>query len=203
LPYFIAASLLSGGELDNASLRYRELPLSTDSARKLLPEFIRFEQGMHFRSEFLTKVDGGSMYYSMEARSPLLDQELWEFAARLPFSIRLRGLVLKAILRKIADRRLGLAISRRRKTGFTIPVESYLSGSWSDELFSLESGTLLEDQGWIGRGALSRHLALLKSKKIGVAAQLWRLVVLERWLRREKSARRSSTPSHIGVGPTG
>lgn len=193
LPYFVGASLLRGGELENASLRYRELPLSVDSARRLLPEFIRYEQDMHFRSEFLTKVDGGSMYHSIEARSPLLDQELWEFAARLPFGVRLHGLVLKAILRKIADRRLGVAISRRRKTGFTIPVESYLSGSWSDELFGLESGTLLEDQGWVGKGALGRHLARLKAGEIGVAPQLWRLLVLERWLRRESSAGR---PTH-------
>lgn len=193
LPYFVGASLLSGGKLDNASLRYRELPQSVDSGRRLLPEFLRFEQGMHFRSEFLTKVDGGSMYHSIEARSPLLDQELWEFAARLPFHVRLRGLVLKAILRKIADRRVGAAISRRRKTGFTVPVESYLSGSWSDELFSLESGSLLEDRGWVGKGALGRHLELLRSKKIGVAAQLWRLVVLERWLRREQSVGRSTS----------
>lgn len=188
LPYFISASLLASGELDQVPLRYRELPLSTDSAKKLLPEFLRFEQDMHFRSEFLTKVDGGSMYHSIEARSPLLDQELWEFAARLPFRVRLRGLALKAILRKIADRRLGRATSRRKKTGFTIPVESYLSGSWADEFFSLESGTLLEDQGWIGSGALGRHLALIRSGQIGVAPQLWRLLVLERWLRREKSA---------------
>jgi len=54
---------------------------------------------MHFLSEFLPKVDSGTMHYSLEARSPFLDQKIWEFGAALPANISLREGRLKAVLR--------------------------------------------------------------------------------------------------------
>ena len=46
---------------------------------------------MWFVSEFMTKVDGATMYHALEARSPFLDHTIWDFAASLPFELRLRG----------------------------------------------------------------------------------------------------------------
>jgi asparagine synthase (glutamine-hydrolysing) len=70
------------------------------------------------------------MHHSLEARSPFLDQKLWEFAASLPYDVRLSGGRLKAILRELARRKIGDRVARGRKRGFGIPVGRWLVGRW-------------------------------------------------------------------------
>jgi len=73
-----------GDLLRDGSVAHRQQPSSFQSARRLVADVLQFHRRMHFTSEFMTKVDGGTMAYSLEARSPFLDQALWEFAATLP-----------------------------------------------------------------------------------------------------------------------
>ncbi|HXJ39249.1 MAG TPA: asparagine synthase (glutamine-hydrolyzing), partial [Bryobacteraceae bacterium] len=103
LPYYTGRL---GQRLAGLELAQRTIPLSAQSARKLLEEFLDYQQRMWFVAEFMTKVDGATMYYGLEARSPFLDHKLWEFAAAIPQDVRLRGGVLKAILREIVSRRI-------------------------------------------------------------------------------------------------
>lgn len=51
----------------------------------------QFHRRMHLTSEFITRVNGGTMYYSLEARAPFLDQSMWEFVARLSPRFIFRG----------------------------------------------------------------------------------------------------------------
>jgi asparagine synthase (glutamine-hydrolysing) len=55
--------------------------------------------------DILTKVDRMSMAVSLEAREPLLDHRLLEFAASVPVSLKLRDGRGKYLLRKALDRR--------------------------------------------------------------------------------------------------
>jgi asparagine synthase (glutamine-hydrolysing) len=181
LPYYERGGML-GDRLTAHTLQQRQLAGSPHSARRLMAEFLRYQQRMWFASEFLTKVDGGSMHYSLEARSPFLDHRLWELAASLPYQLRLRNGTLKAILREIVRRRVGPQIARRTKQGFTIPVEQWLLSRWRSELDALAGGALLEQQRWIRPGSLS--VAVAQAFHLGRAPrQLWFLVTLERWLR--------------------
>jgi asparagine synthase (glutamine-hydrolysing) len=124
------------------------------------------------------------MFFGLEARSPFLDQELWEFAAALPFHIRLRHCTLKAILREIARRRIDERVATNRKRGFTIPVEEWLTGRWRNAVAGTMHDSLLGKQGWIDSKAMSKWLA--ESTRVGKAPkQLWYLFVLESWLRNE------------------
>ena len=52
--------------------------------------------GLVLLVSILTKVDGATMHYGLEARSPFLDHILWEFASSLPFGLRLRYGYLKS-----------------------------------------------------------------------------------------------------------
>jgi asparagine synthase (glutamine-hydrolysing) len=151
----------------------------------LLGDVFQFHRRMHFTSEFLTKVDGGTMYYSLEARAPFLDQTIWEFAAKLPASIHFHGGRLKAVLREIARRHAGPEVAFRRKQGFTIPVEKWLATKWSDRLEDLKGGTLLAQEGWMNASALSAAVdeALTHGE---ISKQLWHTLVFEHWLRRNK-----------------
>jgi asparagine synthase (glutamine-hydrolysing) len=187
LPYFERRAIL-GERLAGRQLAQRQIPHSLESARQLLSDVFGYHRRMHFLSEFMPKVDGGAMHYAIEARAPFLDHKLWEFAAALPPGIRFHGRRLKAVLREIARRRVGPEVAFRKKQGFTVPVESWLAGRWSGLLGGLREPTLLEAAGWIRRGSLDAPLRHAAEKQL-VPVQLWRLLVLEHWLKKESNAR--------------
>jgi asparagine synthase (glutamine-hydrolysing) len=170
-------------DTQSVSSRYHWNP---DSARNLLREFLDYEHHTRFTGEYMTKVDGATMHYALEARAPFLDQELWNFAARLPFSIRLHGNQLKAILREIARRHIGPALSQAPKQGFTIPVGPWMVRGWRELCEDLFHSSRLASQGWIDGANLQR--AFRQAIGEGRASdQLWYLAVLESWLRAEES----------------
>lgn len=195
LPLYRRTGML-GQRLRDVNIEQRSIAWSIQSARNLLTEFLRYDRGMRFVGEYLTKVDGATMHESLEARSPFLDHKLWEFASSLPFDLRLRGGRLKPILRELARRRIGEKVARGRKRGFYIPVQRWLVGRWRDPVMESFRYSLLEKEGWINsRAAVSQ---LEEASRRGLAPnQLWYLFVLESWLRRErceKFDRRTSTP---------
>jgi asparagine synthase (glutamine-hydrolysing) len=191
LPYYEQHGML-GDKLAGLQLEQRRIPPSTNSAKNLLSELLRYQQKMWFVSEFMTKVDGGTMYHALEARSPFLDHKLWDFAARLPYSLRLHGGTLKAILREIVRRRVGPDVAARKKQGFTIPVERWLAGPWAGALDSIAGKSWLQQQGWIRSGAVESEVRAVQAAG-RAPAQLWFLVALEGWLRRNE---RAGAPPH-------
>jgi asparagine synthase (glutamine-hydrolysing) len=181
LPGYYRDALL-GERLNGASIQARQIPWSPHAARRVLTEFLAFDYRTRFVGEYLTKVDGASMHYALEARSPFLDQDLWEFAATLPYGHRLRGRTLKAILRQIAGKRIGPRVAGGKKRGFGIPVQSWVAGEWSKTVEDHFQDSILAKQGWIDSGAVLRLLE--KSKQTGRAPnRLWYLFVLESWMR--------------------
>jgi asparagine synthase (glutamine-hydrolysing) len=160
-------------------------PWSATSARRVLAEYLEHDRSTQFVSEYLVKVDGASMYFGLEARSPFLDQSLWEFASALPFETRLRGGVLKAILRELANRHIGPQVAYARKQGFTVPVEVWMGQRWRDRVATSLSESLLVEQGWIDGAALRQEVAMAR-RRGRASRRLWYLWVLEEWLRTER-----------------
>ena len=181
LPYYERAGML-GERLSGRQMSHRQIADSFDSGRELMRDFLGYELRTRFLAEYMTKVDGGAMYYSIEARSPFLDQCMWEHAASLPIEMRLRGNELKAILRALVRRNVGPQVASRKKQGFTVPVENWLANGWRPQLDALVEDPLLEQQGWMRKGELAG--AVSRAIEQGRApVQLWTLVVLENWLR--------------------
>ncbi len=180
LPY-LEEHGITGKRLEGVHLPLHQLTPSTASARRILFDVLGLHYKLHFLSEFMVKVDGATMHHSLEARSPFLDQKLWEFAAALPPSIRFHGGALKAILREIVRRRVGRGVAERRKQGFTVPVERWLAGRWSGALDVLSGRTQLEADGWIRPGSLENPIREARQRG-RVPTQLWYLLILEHWL---------------------
>ncbi|HST20004.1 MAG TPA: asparagine synthase (glutamine-hydrolyzing) [Blastocatellia bacterium] len=184
LPMYRSNRLL-GERLIDATIDQRAIPWSPDSARELLTEFLIHDRRTRFTGEYLPKVDGATMHHSIEARSPFLDQKLWEFASALPFSLRLKGGNLKAILRELARRKIGERVASGRKRGFGIPVQRWLAGRWRSAVEDSFRDSLLEREGWLRSDAILVQLE--KAAQQGWASnQLWYSFVLETWLRRER-----------------
>jgi asparagine synthase (glutamine-hydrolysing) len=184
LPEYFRDGLL-GERLRGAAIEARQIPWSLDSARRVLTEFLAFDFGTRFVGEYLTKVDGASMHYALEARSPFLDQDLWEFAAALPYAVRLRGRALKAVLRELARRRISPRVAAGRKRGFGIPVQRWIADRWSGAVEERFRDPVLAKEGWIDGEGVSRLIH--RSKRAGRAPnRLWYLFVLESWLRQQQ-----------------
>lgn len=184
-----------GERLENVVIKHRLTAWSPDSARRVLSDFLQHDRHGRFVGEYLPKVDGATMRYALEARSPFLDQELWEFAARLPFDLRLRHGQLKAVLRELARRKVGERVARGRKRGFSIPVQRWIAGRWRSRVEETLRDSLLEREGWIRTEQTLQQLE--RAARAGFAPkQLWYIYVLETWLRfeRERAAVRRREP---------
>jgi asparagine synthase (glutamine-hydrolysing) len=177
-----------GERFNRVSVSHRDIAWSNESGRNVLAEFLEYDRAGRFVGEYMTKVDGATMFHSLEARSPFLDQDLWEFAASLSFELRLKGGRLKSVLRELARRKLGEQVASGRKRGFSIPVQRWLVGRWRKNLTELLRSSLLEREGVIDAGAVLARLDVAASR--GWAPnQLWYIFVLESWLRHEEDSR--------------
>src|SRR5439155_24321793 len=88
--------------------------------------------------DILTKVDRMSMAHSLEARVPLLDHPLVEFACELPVGLRMRGDQTKYLFRRVLRGRVPDEVLTRPKQGFAVPLRSWfgerLPGFFRDRL---------------------------------------------------------------------
>ncbi|WP_306532895.1 asparagine synthase (glutamine-hydrolyzing) [Geobacter sp.] len=141
------------------------------------------EQGMRLDAlytlpdDYLQKVDVASMLFSLESRDPLLDQDLVEWAMKLPLEWKLRGGTSKYLLRKLAYRYVPRQILDRPKQGFGVPIDLWLRGplrSWAEER--------LHDKGLFSKLPLDQDvvLALWEMHSLGrrnVHPLLWAILM--------------------------
>ncbi|MFY1691538.1 asparagine synthase (glutamine-hydrolyzing) [Plantactinospora sp. WMMB782] len=130
----------------------------------------------------LPKVDISTMANSLEARSPLLDHHLMEWAAHLPTRFKLRGSTTKYLLKRAVAPWLPAGIVDRPKMGFGVPLGRWFRG----ELRDLSWG-LLTDQTARSRGLFRPEAvtALLERHDRGddESHRIWALVQFELWHR--------------------
>jgi asparagine synthase (glutamine-hydrolysing) len=192
LPMYQTQGLL-GERLAGATLEQRAIDWSHAAGRHVLADFLEYDRHMRFAGEYLVKVDGATMHYALEARSPFLDQEVWEFAASLPFDLRLRRARSKAVLRELARRHLGQRVAGGRKRGFGVPVQRWIAGRWRAPVEEMLRDSVLEREGWIRSAPVLAQLETA-SRKGWAPKQLWYIFVLESWLRHERSGSQQQQP---------
>lgn len=132
--------------------------------------------------DILTKVDRTSMAVSLEAREPLLDHRLIEFAASLPDSLRIRGGQGKWLMKQTMKRYLPDHILFRPKQGFVTPIADWLRGPLADNAMTIGNASALGRTGWFERGQIR---ILAKEHISGISdhsRQLWQLLMLEKSL---------------------
>jgi asparagine synthase (glutamine-hydrolysing) len=134
--------------------------------------------------DILAKVDRASMAVGLEARVPLLDHRLVEFAWALPRRVKLRGGTTKWLLRQVLYRHVPPALVERPKMGFAVPLAEWLRGplrDWAETLLGEERmrAAGLVDSGRV-RTLWQEHIDGRRNHQ----HLLWDILMLEAWRER-------------------
>lgn len=133
--------------------------------------------------DILTKVDIASMAYSLECRSPFLDQEVMELAARMPIELKLRGNQGKQILLDTFADLLPPSIQRRGKMGFGVPLANWFRGELQPFLHDVLFDSRTLARGFFEPAAVQRLFDEHVQSKTDHSHRLWALLCLELWQR--------------------
>ncbi len=142
--------------------------------------------------DILAKVDRASMSVGLEARAPLLDHRVVEFAFRVPTSLKLRDGQQKWLLRELLRRYLPQSLIRRPKSGFAAPVGAWLKGPlrpWAEELLD---PARLEREGFLAPGPVAGVWSEYLGGQRKWHTHLWNVLMFQAWL---EWARSSGGPS--------
>jgi len=132
--------------------------------------------------DILTKVDRMSMAHSIEARVPLLDHKLMEFAATIPPEMRLRDGTTKHIFKRAMRGILPPEIIDRPKQGFAVPLAGWFRGPLDGVLRDLLLSARSRQRGIFNTGYVERLIARHQAGR-PLDWQLWTLVSFEMWCR--------------------
>ncbi|HSG54265.1 MAG TPA: XrtA/PEP-CTERM system amidotransferase [Paracoccaceae bacterium] len=134
--------------------------------------------------DILTKVDRTSMAVSLEAREPLLDHRLVEFAAGLPEGLRVKGGQGKWLLKKAMERYLPKDILYRPKQGFVTPIAQWLRGPLQAQTRGIATSSMLARTGWFDKTQVARLAEAHIAGRSDHSRLLWQLIMLDRSLAR-------------------
>jgi asparagine synthase (glutamine-hydrolysing) len=139
------------------------------------------DMSQYLPGDVLVKVDRASMAVGLEARCPLLDHRVVEFALRLPAHMKVHGHVSKWLLRQVLRRYVPDALFERPKAGFNVPIGAWLAGPlrpWAEDVFStarrVNDGAL--DQQRVAM-IWREHLAGRRDR----GNELWAILMFQAW----------------------
>jgi len=161
-------------------------PGSAESFPDTVTALRYWDLSRYLPDDILTKVDRSSMAVSLEARVPLLDHRLVEFAFALPTNTLIERGRGKQPLRRVLARHVPVRLTERPKSGFSIPIGNWLRGplrAWAEDLLSepsLRKGGLLRPnpvrRRWV------RHL----EEREEAPHAMWSVLMLQAWMQHWK-----------------
>jgi asparagine synthase (glutamine-hydrolysing) len=131
--------------------------------------------------DILTKVDRASMAVGLEARVPLIDHRVVEFAWRLPQSFKVRNGTSKWLLRQVLYRHVPPRLVERPKMGFGVPIGEWLRGplrSWANALLAEQR---LREGGLVDAARVRQCWQEHIDGRRNWQYQLWSVLMLEAW----------------------
>lgn len=142
-----------------------------------------FDLNYYLPDDLLVKVDRTSMMHSIEARVPLLDHHLVEFALNLSTGLKIKNGVSKYLLKQVLYQYLPKPMLERPKQGFSIPLNNWLH----KELFYLIEENLNEKSireiGVLNFDYVEKLIIEWKSGSDFLFNRIWQLIILQQWFK--------------------
>lgn len=168
-------------------------PLTTSSNGHSNPNFLDFTHRMmyldlisYLPNDILTKIDRASMGVSLEARVPLLDHRIVEFAWRLPLSMKVHNNQGKWILRQVLYKYVPKELVERPKMGFAIPLDAWLRGPLREWAELLLDERRLINEGFFDPAPIREKWEEHLSGRRNWQYDLWDVIMFQAWLEKEQ-----------------
>jgi asparagine synthase (glutamine-hydrolysing) len=138
----------------------------------------------YLTDDVLQKVDRAAMAVALETRVPFLDRDVVEFAAKVPPAMKIRDGRGKWLVRQVLYRHVPRSLVDRPKTGFGIPLDSWLRGPLKTWTLDLLSPARLHSQGLfdadVVEGRVREHMRGTRNH----GHWLWNVLMAQAWLDR-------------------
>ena len=123
------------------------------------------------------------MASGIEVRVPFLDLELVEYSAKIPPEMKLKGNVVKYILKKTMEKYLPHEIIYRPKTGFGAPVRQWVTHDLNEKVQEYLGESSIIKRGIFDPLEISRLISDNKSGKVDASYSILALMAIESWFR--------------------
>jgi len=154
---------------------------------------------LYLPNDILTKVDRMSMAHSIEARVPLLDHKLVEFAATIPPELKLRGNTTKYIFKRAMEGIVPDQVLYRPKRGFAIPLSQWFRGRMNNFVRDLLLDCTSRQRGIFNPEYIER-LVVMNDRGRNLDFELWTLITFELWCRKFMDRQQSESAWRASVG---
>ena len=186
---------------DVDSYKLLEQAFSESHSRSGVGRVMDVDVNTYLPGDLLTKLDITTMAYSLEARAPLLDHHLMEWAAGLPSRLKVRSGTTKFLLKEAVRSWLPRDLVTREKQGFGVPLASWLRTELRELSWDLLTDRTARSRGLFQPETISR---LLHEHDQGRdhSTGIWTLIQFELWHRTyvDSNAAADAGPSHDGFG---
>ncbi len=149
------------------------------------PDFVARMQLMdtlqYLPDDVLTKVDRATMAVSLEARVPLLDHRLVEFAWHLPTRMKRRDGHTKWLPKQVLETYVPRHLIERPKTGFGAPIASWLRGPLKDWAEALLQSERLASEGLFAPEPLEKAWCDFQDGRDELREPLWGVLMFQAW----------------------
>lgn len=172
------ASLVMGGEETHDPIHeaWAALVHCAPLDRMLLTDQLHY-----LPDDLLAKLDRASMAVSLEARVPLLDHRVVEFAWRLPPRFKIRGGRGKWLLRQVLYRRVPRELVERTKMGFSVPIERWLRGPLREWAGALLAPDAVAGGGVLDPAAVTAAWASFQHRGPVPGLGIWAILMFQAW----------------------
>ncbi|MDP2318103.1 MAG: asparagine synthase (glutamine-hydrolyzing) [Acidobacteriota bacterium] len=179
---------LVDARLEHATLAYDSLTayrryFSEASAGDELNQYMYVDTKTWLVDTYLEKVDKTSMAVSLEARVPLLDYRLVEFAMSIPSSYKIQGGVTKKVLREAVRDLLPSHTMKKPKHGFAVPTDPWFRGELKSFAFDVLLDGRTSQRGYVKAAEVERIWQDHQSGREVRDGHLWLLLNFELWAR--------------------
>lgn len=155
--------------------------LDTPRGLSFAEKMMYWDTASYLPDDILVKVDRASMAVGLEARAPLLDRRIFEFAWRLPQEMKIRDGKGKWILRQMLSRHVPDALFERPKQGFAMPVGAWLRGELRDWAENLLDENKLKVDGVLDAPAIRKAWQQHLNGQGQHAQKLWTVLMFQSW----------------------
>ena len=167
------------------------------SDRDLIAKMCEVDVQSYMLDDILVKVDRMSMAHSLEVRSPLLDHNMVELAARMPTRLKVNAKAGKLIFRDVVAPYLPTKTVRKGKQGFSVPLRDWFRGELSGTVrdYLLSDGQLPEEL--FQRSGVQRVLDEHQRGAADHANKIWLLLAYAAWNKQTQKQTSTTAPAPL------